>query len=75
MSFDVIAPAPIHCAADLSARQAGVAACLLDAMDDDEAGKALGLCPYTVAAIVRRLQNRIRARNRIALALKLRELL
>lgn len=74
MSYVVVEPEPVHCADDLSMRQAGVAACLLDAMDDEEAGAALGLCPVTVAAIVRRLQARTRTRNRVALALRLKDL-
>ena len=65
---------PITDPDDLSTRQAGVAACVLDAMDDEEAGAALGLCPVTVSAIVRRLQLRTGTRNRVALALRLQEL-
>lgn len=71
MTYVVVAPEPVTGPQDLTPRQAGVAACLLDAMDDDEAASALGLCPYTVAAIVRRLQARTRTRNRVALALAL----
>ena len=71
MSFHVVNPEPVRSHADLTARQSGVAACVLDAMDDEEAAKALGLCPVTVAAIVNRLQARTRTRNRVALALAL----
>lgn len=71
MSIQVVNPEPVRSPADLTVRQSGVAACVLDAMDDEEAAKALGLCPVTVTAIVSRLQARTRTRNRVALALAL----
>lgn len=49
----------------------GVAACVLDAMGDDEAAEALGVDVDDVKAAVRRLASSYHARNRVALALAL----
>lgn len=72
--FAIVPAGPITEPDDLSMRQAGVAACVLDALDDEEAGAALGLNPVTVSAIVSRLQQRTGTRNRVGLALRLQEL-
>jgi DNA-binding NarL/FixJ family response regulator len=62
---------PIESLDDLSQRQSGVAAGLIDALDDGEIADATGLDLFTVVAIVKRLSVRMGARNRVALALAL----
>ena len=52
----------------------GVAACILDALDDLEIAEAMGWQRVeTVRRMVRELCDRWQARNRVDLALKLRE--
>ena len=74
MTYAVVETTAITSPADLTIRQSGVAACILEALDDEEASAALGLCHFTVAAIVRRLQVRTGTKNRVGLALALRDL-
>ncbi len=65
---------PLLSAAGATTRQAGVAACLLDAMEDDQISLATGLDVFTVQAVVRRLQVRTGTANRVGLALALQGL-
>ena len=72
----VVAPvAPAYCPADLTLRQSGVAACLLDGMTDREAAAALRLDVFTVAAVVARLCRRVDAINRAHLVGRLAQML
>lgn len=72
----VVAPvAPAYCPADLTLRQSGVAACLLDGMTDREAAAALRLDVFTVAAVVRRLCERCEAYSRAHLVRRLAQML
>jgi DNA-binding NarL/FixJ family response regulator len=65
---------PLLSAAGATTRQAGVAACLLDAMEDDQIALAMGLDVFTVRAIVRRLHVRTGTTNAGGLALALNRL-
>jgi DNA-binding NarL/FixJ family response regulator len=65
---------PLTDAAGATTRQAGVAACLLDAMEDEQIAAAMRLDVFTVGSIVRRLMARTGTTNRVGLALALREL-
>lgn len=55
----------------LTPLQSGVAACVLDAMTDKEAAKALGKSPTSVSFTLEKLFEKFGARNRVQLALRL----
>jgi DNA-binding NarL/FixJ family response regulator len=57
------------------ARRSGVAACLLDGMNNTQTAAALGVHRHTVEHDIRTLQQRHQAHSRVALALALQQLL
>lgn len=58
----------------MTPQESAVAACLLDGLTQREAAAAIGVAKSTVWSIEMALSQRFGARNRIALALKLKEL-
>jgi DNA-binding NarL/FixJ family response regulator len=64
-----VALGPIRCPAD-----SAVAACLLDALNDKEISRAMGCALKSVQNRIWLIKRRTNARNRVGLALALREL-
>lgn len=60
---------------NLTPRESALAACLLDALTDKEIARAMGWThPGTAERAIYDLRQKFEARNRVALALKLKEL-